>query len=305
LSLEMRTIILTTVVLLVSTAEAICPSGTMQGLQSTDCYVFNENPLPWDNAEERCVGMGGHLVSIRGAFINTYIQSTASVQTAGQYWAGGIYNGAIANKWSWSDSKKWSYTNWATGQPAKSGSICLLINTTTSSATNWYSAKCASAQPYICKVPAVGNLNTAPPLPPSLPTIEPQKCPSGYFSIDSGNLCYQAANSQSTDWSTASSNCQNSGGRLASIPNKAVNDDLALALLTTGQGATYWIGLHNAQAQFGNQWGWTDGSPANFTRWASGEPQSSSTYAYLGPGGRWTSSGYQYMSYVCEIAPNF
>jgi len=300
----MQTVYFLAAALLAGTAQALCPPGTIQGLQSADCYVFNENPLPWDNAEERCVGMGGHLVSISGSFINTYLQSTASVQTAGQYWVGGIYNGAIPNKWSWSDTRKWSYTNWATGQTAKTGSICLLVNTTTTSANNWYSASCANSQPYICKVPPNGGFYTPAPLPPSLPTREPQKCPTGYFPIDSSNLCYQATQGN-TDWTSASTSCVSTGGRLASIPTKAINDDLSLALLTTGQGNTYWIGLHNPNDGFSNQWTWTDGSPTNFSRWATGEPQSSNSYAYLGPGGKWTSTGYTYMSYVCEIAPNF
>jgi C-type mannose receptor len=301
-SAAMKTVLFLIAAVLLASVYADCPSGTIQGLSNDACYILNEHGLSWDQAEERCVAQGGHLTSVTSQILNTFLQSALAVQAAPSYWTGGLFNGAIAGQWAWSDGSRWSYTNWAAGQPATDGTICLLFNTTSGSAGNWMSATCATEQPYICRVPPVGGFGpTQPPLPPSLPTREPSKCAANWFSIDNSNLCYFQQPGQ-TDWATASQQCVAYGGKLASIPNKAINNDLALALLTTS-GGQYWIGLSDPSES--GVYTWTDGTPLNWTNWAAGQPLSGSQYGYLGADGKWGATGYSDVGYVCEAAPIF
>jgi hypothetical protein len=297
--------ILSLLLAIIGTASANCPSGTVQGLSTNDCYIVSEHGLAWYQAESRCTGKGGHLLSDTNQIVNTFLSNIPASLSSATYWIGGEFDGAIPNKWAWSDGSRWKWTNWAQGQPTKDGSQCLLLNATSG---YWYSQSCSSPNAYICKVPPTGGYaSTVPPFnyPPSLPTFpNPQKCDRDWFQIVASPLCYKVFSPNSSPtWTTASTNCQAISARLASIPNAVVNRGVQ-GLVEDGQ--SLWIGLHNPNPWGSSQWQWTDGSNATYTNWANSQPSTGDTYAYIDATGHWSSTGssYQY-NYICESVPNF
>jgi cysteine-rich repeat protein len=84
-----------------------------------------------------------------------------------------------------------------------------------------------------------------------------------------GSTCHASFTASKT-WPDAEAACVGLGGHLVSIPNAEVN---ALAHSLVPSGARVWIGLTD-QASEGS-FVWTDGTPATYTRWASGEPSNS------------------------------
>ncbi|AKT37573.1 CotH kinase family protein [Chondromyces crocatus] len=128
---------------------------------------------------------------------------------------------------------------------------------------------------------------------PSCPQCVTEAAPGG------GTLafCFQPRT-----WAAAEADCVAQGGHLISLHDQATRN-LVVSRVNTIGGGTWWIGLHD-QAQEGT-FVWTDGSPLDYTDWASGEPNN---YAddehcvHLTGGGQWndlfcTSDG----RYVCRL----
>lgn len=91
-----------------------CPEGSIQGMESNICYYLINNNLTWLSAESDCIQKGGHLASIDGVFVNSYLRGIAEADGLTTYWIGGT-NLVIPNSWSWIDGNRWKYTAWAPG----------------------------------------------------------------------------------------------------------------------------------------------------------------------------------------------
>jgi len=78
-------------------------------------------------------------------------------------------------------------------------------------------------------------------------------------------------------------------GTLAKIANEADNAAYRSAVNSAGYSGSAWIGLTD-EANEGT-WVWEDGSPATFTRWASGEPNNSPAGRTCDSDNRCTRSG--------------
>lgn len=109
---------LSTVVLLLAVAHAAvgkCPIGTVQGVNDDDCYYFNAAPTMWLKAEENCIARNGHLASISSTIGNSVLRQIGSLSCAKEFWLGGSYDTELSNQWSWTDGRRFTYTNWASG----------------------------------------------------------------------------------------------------------------------------------------------------------------------------------------------
>ena len=81
--------------------------------------------------------------------------------------------------------------------------------------------------------------------------------------------CYRFSLNKRT-WYSAKSDCEASGSRLAVLNTEEVQQALVGALSFHYVGMT-WIGLHR-DPKSNSQWLWVDGSSADYTNWAQGEP---------------------------------
>jgi hypothetical protein len=284
----------------VSLVAAICPAGSIQGLSPESCYSISKQSLSWTDAEQECVSQGGHLVSVTSDIKNTFIQSTVLYFTSGVFWIGG-YKDVVRNKWRWSDGSRWSYTNWAAGQPV-SASYCVYYD---SSSGQWSATDCGSEQTYLCDLGPIGGVASLQPFPPSLPTVVPPPalCSPGWFALASSDLCYMTVQNYAT-WPAASAACNQQSGQLVSITNAAVQEELLAQVANLCNGGC-WIGLH--LSKYSNNFQWSDGSPLAYTNWYPGQPGSTpadSVYMNTQYNGQWmTYDGEnQNFDYICERA---
>uniref|UniRef100_A0A914CRR1 C-type lectin domain-containing protein n=1 Tax=Acrobeloides nanus TaxID=290746 RepID=A0A914CRR1_9BILA len=81
-------------------------------MESNICYYLINNNLTWLAAESDCIQKGGHLASIDGVFVNSYLRGIAEADGLITYWIGGT-NLVIPDSWSWIDGNRWKYTAWA------------------------------------------------------------------------------------------------------------------------------------------------------------------------------------------------
>lgn len=95
--------------------RARCPIGTVQGVSATDCYLINPTPTMWLKAEESCIRQNGHLTSVAGAIGNAVVRQVIGVSSATEFWLGGSWDTESPRQWTWTDERRFSYTNWASG----------------------------------------------------------------------------------------------------------------------------------------------------------------------------------------------
>lgn len=94
------------------------------------------------------------------------------------------------------------------------------------------------------------------------------KCPMGTLQGPANDECY-IYKSQQQFWFMAEEYCIQKGGHLASVPNFLSNEFIR-EIANNVCGTEYWLGGGwNTQAS--NKWIWTDGSPFQYTHWASGK----------------------------------
>uniref|UniRef100_A0A914CZE6 C-type lectin domain-containing protein n=1 Tax=Acrobeloides nanus TaxID=290746 RepID=A0A914CZE6_9BILA len=164
---------------------AVCPIGTIRGVDPSNCYKFHGTPADFDSAHIQCVLDGGNLASIFSAFINDFISRTVliSLSESTMTWIGGkrnetgwawtdgkpfSYNNwakdpACTTCWGWTDGTEVTYTNWLSYDPNITGSSCVDM---ISSGSSHYGSKnvwengywsCTSQLPSICKQAPICN----------------------------------------------------------------------------------------------------------------------------------------------------
>ncbi|XP_072177023.1 echinoidin-like [Diadema setosum] len=125
------------------------------------CYRLFLAKKTWQEAENHCVQLGGHLTSIlseaENTFLYNYWRNTVSVPEWG-FWFG--YNDlSTEGTWVWSDhsTPRCPYTNWRQGQPDNllENQDCgrtFYSGTTSDNAKDWADGTCGRQQEYICKL---------------------------------------------------------------------------------------------------------------------------------------------------------
>ncbi|XP_066297369.1 macrophage mannose receptor 1-like [Branchiostoma lanceolatum] len=105
------------------------------------------------------------------------------------------------------------------------------------------------------------------------------RCQRGWSKYN--NHCYKSMTDK-VGWSTANSRCKQHGAMLTSINDGGENNFIASLVSNvhdTRWVPSIWLGLSKESGQ----WKWTDGSRADYTNWAPGEP-SASMFWSLGHG---------------------
>lgn len=97
------------------TAFAKCPLGTIQGVSDSDCYIYRSKPKLWFAADEDCMQRGGHLASVSGSLVNSFLTRISDHYCASEYWLGAGWNTETDDQWTWTDGRPFRYTNWAAG----------------------------------------------------------------------------------------------------------------------------------------------------------------------------------------------
>ncbi|KAH7724408.1 CLEC-50 protein [Aphelenchoides avenae] len=239
----------------------------MQGPGSEECYLYKCSQVTWKNAESECVSYGGHLASVPNRTYNALLNRMPNDACASSYWIGGNKDFTVADKWAWVDKSAFSFTNWATGQPATAKRM--IFNPATG---DWKTAAGSSLRPFICKFPGVSG-STCPSCPSTTPckTAPPKPiCDPGWTFFAKTKKCFKVLKGVAT-WNQYNVNCTALGGRMGSVTSaeeQAFVLDLARAYVPYG--LVTWIGLHIPVGTA--RWAWADGSSVNYTNWNTGEP---------------------------------
>ena len=171
------------------------------------------------------------------------------------------------NPWVWTKGNSiLDYSDWGVNEPAPGGS-CVSINI---QGAFWSANDCNGNKPYVCQLPAgVGY------------------CDEGWTYSGHTGFCYRFM-AVSAGVRDAEQKCVDDGAHLASIHDDEENSFVGL-LATTNFDVIHddsgvWIGLVNDNDA--SKWVWTDGTPVNYTHWASDNPDNmKNTGVYIFPDG--------------------
>ncbi|XP_065451871.1 bone marrow proteoglycan-like [Chrysemys picta bellii] len=110
----------------------------------TDCRTF-------ENAKDTCARCyRGQLASIHSSLINQRLSCMVRTRTnRSQVWIGGYTSGwHHCLRAYWVDRSSWNYSNWARGNPCRTGKTCVAM---CPSGGQWRSVSCGARMPFICE----------------------------------------------------------------------------------------------------------------------------------------------------------
>ena len=219
--------------------------------------IFSDVVDSWEDAEEYCEELNGHLAVITSKeeddFLYQYIKKNG---------VKGAYFGLIdidMDDWYWVDGTPVSYTNWHEDEPSSYdepyGMYFYKFTDGTWNDADWGENTTA----FICEWDPGSNPYAAPK------------------TTYNGNK-YQAFSGVAQSWEEAKAYCENLGGHLAVISDKSENDFLYKYITSNSIKGAY-FGLYDP-LQNGN-WTWVYGN-STYTNWHQDEPSSNDEpYAML------------------------
>uniref|UniRef100_A0AC34F9P5 C-type lectin domain-containing protein n=1 Tax=Panagrolaimus sp. ES5 TaxID=591445 RepID=A0AC34F9P5_9BILA len=198
---------------LFSTAFAACPNGGIE-FQSI-CYYFQPNETAFVNAEEVCVQLGGHLVSIHNGFINAFIAQQASLflhsSTTADIWIGAtdLIN---PGKFEWTDGSDFIFTEWQSNKTV-SGQDCGSLDL---SEGRWLMQDCFKEKAYACAVnKIIVNNVTSTTSRPTTTFPSYYNCGDDWVYLPPTKSCYGKKAKKS--FNDAEMYCQSFGAHLVSF----------------------------------------------------------------------------------------
>ncbi|XP_077993133.1 macrophage mannose receptor 1-like [Glandiceps talaboti] len=237
-----------------------CPPGFKE--YKNKCYSFNgadyDDRLGWNDARLQCgaIATGGDLVSIHSQEIQSFLSSyLREVNHAS--WIG-LSDISIPSRFLWQDGSEVDYTNWAAEEPngRLSGENCVEMYFQDNDG-KWNDIDCTYPRGYVCQA------YKDPSYPAPTQAVNP--CRAGYEYYY--NSCYKKLTGSYT-WNSAKEACVSDESDLVSIEN--IYEQYYIETHMFEIDSQIWIGLNDLE-QIGT-YGWSDGSPVFYTKWAIGEP---------------------------------
>lgn len=107
-------------------------------------YIYMDDRRSWYEAEESCEEWGGHLASVVNYPENKFLRDLVE----GQAWIG-VNDVAKENRFVWTDSTAYGFTNWKHGQPdnGENNENCAVM----AKNGEWSDILCSLRRPYLCK----------------------------------------------------------------------------------------------------------------------------------------------------------
>ena len=234
----------------------------------------------WDQANEMCNTWGGHLVTINSAQEQAVVYELAKKSSKSYCKIGAKAN--ASRQWSWVTGENFSYANWKSGQPDNYNGMEFYAEMDIKAGGTW--DDCANVRyGEVCFIVE----------------HEMNETPIKTYSVD--NKVKYAVFDKAMPWEDAKNYCEQLGGHLATISNKAEQDIIA-GLIVNGSRDAYSIG---ATKRGLDNWSWIDGKEFSYTNWDDGypvNPYGEGYYIHMVKSGKWHDIyNITHYGFVCEF----
>ena len=234
----------------------------------------------WDQANEMCNTWGGHLVTINSAQEQAVVYELAKKSSKSYCKIGAKAN--ASRQWSWVTGENFSYANWKSGQPDNYNGMEFYAEMDIKAGGTW--DDCANVR--------YGDVCF-------IVEHEMNETPIKTYSVD--NKVKYAVFDKAMPWEDAKNYCEQLGGHLATISNKAEQDIIA-GLIVDGSRDAYSIG---ATKRGLDNWSWIDGKEFSYTNWDDGypvNPYGEGYYIHMVKSGKWHDIyNITHYGFVCEF----
>lgn len=239
----------------------------------------------WKDAKAYCEEFGGHLATITSKEENDFIFSKLKALSISNCWIGAT-DSVKEGTWKWVTGEAFSYTNWMSGEPNKSGDgLQFYIKNgfwdDTDNTLSWI----------LCE----WDKN---PLPYDAQFISCSKKELNGAMIYNNHL-YKVFSEQKT-WNDAKKYCNDLGGHLATITSQEEDKQLFKYSNIMGYN-TILLGASDDEQE--GTWKWVTGEPFDYTNFNSGEPNNSNNEDYLQyytMSGGWNDTKQSSCVFLCE-----
>ncbi|XP_071103799.1 macrophage mannose receptor 1-like isoform X2 [Haliotis cracherodii] len=247
------------------TIQTTCKPGYQHF--GTSCYRVVTSPATWQAGQTACQVDQGNLVSITDLYEQSFVDTIAHVNNVmSGFWIG-LSDKKTPGIYGWYDGWPVLFTRWGKDEPTRNA----MEGCVAQQSLTWNDTLCARSLPFICEI----SSTTPPPTTP----IPPGFCPDRTWTAH-GDSCYFAAPSERKSWPEANFLCREMGMELMTVHSQADLDFIKTLLETQLTTPKYsfslyfnkpnvWLGLRKSQD---GGFRWSDGTPANFFKWAPGEP---------------------------------
>ncbi|XP_053569949.1 macrophage mannose receptor 1 isoform X2 [Bombina bombina] len=245
-----------------------CPDGWSTQDNSGSCYKHfsrgNEEKKSWFEAKDFCKAIGGDLASLS----NKEEESIVSMMLMSHgiyyhvFWIG-LINLNPDEGFTWSDGSPFSYENWGYGEPNNYQGIELCGETSSDHGMTWNDRHCENLADWICEIRKGAVLK---PEPTKSPIPEYEITSDGWISYKDNQ--YYVSKEEVT-MEKAREFCKKNFGDLVVINSETERKLLWKYVLKTGSLDSYFIAL---RLSLDREFKWMDGSPVDFEKWATYEP---------------------------------
>ncbi|XP_062410864.1 macrophage mannose receptor 1-like [Sardina pilchardus] len=245
-----------------SAPDSHCDQGYL--LYGDNCYHFESDDVKaWNDAEQYCVGQGGHLASVHNqeqmSFIMAHMARTSWV---------GLNDIQTENTYVWTDGSVLDFVPWEQHQPDNwHNEDCIFIRGVEHhNAGQINDQDCSHSYPFICMK---GKGQGPPPVPPTTGPGWNEKC-GNWLPDPFNDYCYLVSSLSMRTWRDARADCVNQGGDLLSITEPFEQSFIHSIVTNIPTGIALWMGGHDSVTEGG--WEWSDGSPFRYINWNAGNP---------------------------------
>jgi hypothetical protein len=291
-----------------NSSQATELQGIVERQVSHQGWLYNKNTghfysrldttLNWADSETRAQELGGHLTTINNAAENDWVALCLGSGWIGyqDVWQSGDSGSDPPGRWVWADGDSSTFVGWKSGEPNNAGAAedHAELNPTYNGTTGKTNGLWNDANGVSTLRNGLVERTTKPDDFPTAPTKWLQGPDGLFYALSPTRMTWEQANSVGEYY----------GFTLASIHSQAMLDWLMANLRPT---ESVWLGLTDREATSAQEpaagWQWIDGSPLDFTRWNTGEPNGNrgENYGTLYTSGYWndlaSSGSYLYALY--------
>jgi hypothetical protein len=245
-------------------------------------YARINEPMDWQAAKVRAEQLGGHLATLTSQAENNFVMPLCQPGEGLSSWLGGR---RVGDAWTWVTGEKWSFTNWAPGEPNNTNGVEFYLISWVDGVT-WndgglnypgtFIVEWDSGLPNDCDGNGVCDdvqvaTNPGDDLN-SDGTLDSCQClphPNArqWRVEDGGNGNWYARIGTVVLWPEARLAAEQLGGHLAT-PTTAAENAFVATVAIDG----YFNVQHLGAQRDGSGWRWITGEPWSYTNWYPGEP---------------------------------
>ncbi|MDH4156758.1 MAG: T9SS type A sorting domain-containing protein [candidate division Zixibacteria bacterium] len=257
-------------------------------------YAVLPRVLLWKDAAAAAVnlqfgGRKGYLATIKDQAENDFIFSHVLMDTVqpgsccDEFWLGGFVD--TSGAWSWMTLERFSYTNWAPGEPNNPGieNALAMWGYRSAQASMWNNAciddEHASHHRWWSVIEWGEPDHTDPPLARLIQWPKSQGGNDHWYGVLTEHMCWPDAEALAHSLKLP----DGQKGYLATVTSQAENDFIVQFLVDTvplpGWTYDYWLGGRYVSPL--DQWTWISGEAFEYTNWGPGEPDDPMQQSFL------------------------